>query len=77
MSDLPFATSDKRQPVKIRIGPGAEQEPKTVIQVFDAIVKKYGNKPALHQKIVKPVSTKIPLSAEAQVRDVLCTRICH
>ena len=65
MSDLPFATSDKRQAVKIRLGPGAKQKPRTVTQNFDDIVKKYPNKPALHQKIVPPVSTKIPLHVEA------------
>lgn len=54
MSDLPFATSDKRQAVKIRLGPGAKQKPRTVTQNFDDIVKKYPNKPALHQKIVPP-----------------------
>ena len=58
MSDLPYATSDKRQPVKIRPSPGAEQEPKTVAQAFDEVVAKYGDKPALHQKIVLPVRTR-------------------
>ena len=57
MSDLPFSTSDKRQEVRIRPSPGLEQEPKTVVQNFDEAVAKYGTKPALHQKIVAPVSS--------------------
>lgn len=51
--DLPYTTSDKTQPVKIRSGDGmAGLEPKTVLQAFDDICKKYGDKPALHQKVL-------------------------
>ena len=52
-TDLPFATSDLRQPVKLRMGKAgyAALRPLTVMQCFDKIVKKYGRKPALHQKV--------------------------
>ena len=50
--DLPYSTSRKDQPVKIRMGEGkADLEAKTSIQCFDEVVKKYGSKPAIHQKI--------------------------
>jgi len=50
MADLPFSTS-KVEPVKLRIGEGfAGLEPKTTVEVFDAIVAKYGDKPCMHQK---------------------------
>ena len=62
MSDLPHATSDLKQPVKLRMtdkGVGAVK-PKTVLECFDETVKKYPNKPALHQKVVKKVSCRLP-----------------
>jgi long-chain-fatty-acid--CoA ligase ACSBG len=53
--DLPFSTSKKDQPVKVREGDGmAGLEPLTIAQSFSNITKKYGDKPALHQKILKP-----------------------
>jgi hypothetical protein len=53
--DLPFSTSKKDQLVKIRQGDGmAGLEPLTISQSFSNIIKKYGDKPALHQKILKP-----------------------
>ena len=57
MADLPFATHKKNQPVRIRMGKGqAGKEPQTVVAAFDAIVQKYGSKPALHQKVITAVS---------------------
>ena len=57
--DLPFSTSDKNQPVKIRMGPGAASvAPKTIATVLDATVEKFGDKPALHQKVPVPVSIR-------------------
>jgi len=51
----PISTSDKTQPVKIRMGEGiAGLEPKTQVQAFDEIVAKFGDKPALHQKVLTP-----------------------
>jgi len=57
MDLLPYATSKKDQPVKIRKGEGlAGEEPITIVQQFDKAVAKFGDKPALHQKIALPVS---------------------
>eukprot|EP01083_Nonionella_stella_P038273 104150_1 len=54
MADLPFATHKKDQPVRIRMGEGqAGKEAQTVVAAFDAIVQKFGSKPALHQKVIK------------------------
>jgi long-chain-fatty-acid--CoA ligase ACSBG len=55
MSDdsLPLSTTDIKQGVQIRIGSegfGA-LEPKTVMQVFDDVVAKHGERPALYQKV--------------------------
>lgn len=53
-----FTTSDKSQSVHIRMGEGfAGIEPKTQVKVFDEICAKYGDKPALHQKRMVPVSS--------------------
>ena len=55
--ELPFRTSKKDQPVKIRMGDGlAGLEALTSIQQFDAVVAKFGDKPALHQKVLTKVS---------------------
>lgn len=52
-----FRTSDKTVGVEIRMGKGAAAiEPITQVQLFDNVVAKYGDKPALHQKIIGPVS---------------------
>ena len=57
MELLPYSTSKKDQPVKIRKGEGfAGEDPITIVQQFDKVVAKFGDKPALHQKIVLPVS---------------------
>jgi hypothetical protein len=59
MADLPFSTSKKDQPVKIRMGEGfAGIEAKTTVEIFDEVVAKFGDKPALHQKVLKEVSPK-------------------
>lgn len=55
MSDdnLPLSTTDIKQGVQIRMGSegfGA-LEPKTVMQVFDDVVAKHGERPALYQKV--------------------------
>lgn len=56
-SSIPFATHKKDQPVRIRMGDGlAGVEPQTIIQAFDQVVEKFGDKPALHQKRTKVVS---------------------
>jgi hypothetical protein len=53
----PLSTSDKTQPVQIRPGEGfAGIKPITQIQAFDDVVAKFGNKPALHQKVLSSVS---------------------
>jgi hypothetical protein len=58
-SSLPFSTSVKNQPVKIRMGEGiAAEEPVTMVQQFDNVVAKYGDKPALHQKVIAKVRLK-------------------
>jgi hypothetical protein len=53
---LPYSTSTKNQPVKIRMGEGiAAEDPVTMVQQFDNVVAKYGDKPALHQKVIAKV----------------------
>ena len=54
MSALPLSTSDVKQEVAIRMGKEglAAEAPTTVMKNFDAVVKKHGSKPALHQKVV-------------------------
>jgi hypothetical protein len=59
MSDeLPLSTSNVKQEVKIRMGKDgqAANPARTVMQNFDDTVKNHGDKPALHQKVMKPVS---------------------
>ena len=58
MSKLPLSTSDIKQEVAIRKGDGEfyNLPALTVMECFDATVKKYGDKPALHQKIPCMVS---------------------
>jgi hypothetical protein len=54
--NLPYSTSAKNQPVKIRMGEGiAAEDPITMVQQFDRVVAKYGDKPALHQKVIAKV----------------------
>jgi hypothetical protein len=60
-TSLPLCTSDVTQEVAIRQKQGenggfAKIPPLTVMQNFDAVVAKYGGKPALNQKIVRVVS---------------------
>ena len=56
-ANLPYATEKKDQPVKIRMGEGmAAEEPVTIMQRFDEVVAKFGDKPALHQKVIAAVS---------------------
>jgi hypothetical protein len=54
-SSLPLCTSDVTQEVAIRQTKDgfAKIPPLTVMQNFDAVVAKYGGKPALNQKIVR------------------------
>ena len=58
MSTIPLSTSDVKQEVAIRKGDGDfyNLPALTVMECFDATVKKYGDKPALHQKIPVKVS---------------------
>ena len=53
MADLPLYTSDIHQAVKIRMGSDgfSALEPKTVMQYFDEVVAKHGDKPALYEKV--------------------------
>jgi len=52
-----FSTSDKTEGIKLRLGEGlAGIEPMTQIQAFDNVCAKFGDKPALHQKVIAPVS---------------------
>jgi len=49
--DLPYSSSDKKALVKIRMGPGqAGISSRTIVNIFDDVVSKFGDKPALHQK---------------------------
>ena len=59
-SSLPYSTSKKNQPVRIRLGDGlAADEPLTIVQQFDNIVAEFGDKPALHQKVLTKVSNEM------------------
>jgi hypothetical protein len=59
-SSLPYSTSKKDQPVRIRLGDGlAADEPLTIVQQFDNIVAEFGDKPALHQKMLAKVSNEL------------------
>jgi len=50
--DLPYSISDKTALVKIRLGPGqAGISSRTVVNIFDDVVGKFGDEPALHQKV--------------------------
>jgi len=50
---MPFTTCDRTKKVDIRMGSGqAGMEPRTLVQNFDEMVKKYGDRPALHQKVI-------------------------
>ena len=61
MSTLPLSTSDVKQEVAIRKGDGDfyNLPAMTVMECFDAAVKKYGDKPALHQKVLAKVSESV------------------
>ena len=52
MSSLPLSTSEVSQEVQVRMGKTglASEKPMTVLQNFDAVVAKHGDKPALYQK---------------------------
>ena len=52
-TELPLATSVVTQEVKVRLGTEGQAAiaPKTIIQNFDIVATKYGNLPALHQKV--------------------------
>lgn len=64
MSDLPLYTSDIRQTVKIRMGPGqASIPPMRVFDAFDRVVQKYGNEEALFQK--RPIEVSLNEDIEA------------
>jgi long-chain-fatty-acid--CoA ligase ACSBG len=56
MTDLPISTADVSKEVKIRMGKEGQSAlpPTTVMKKFDAVVKKHGDKPAFHQKVLKP-----------------------
>jgi len=52
ITDLPYSTSDKTKLVKIRMGKGrADILPRTVVTTFNEVVGKFGDEPALHQKV--------------------------
>ena len=70
MADLPLSTVDVKQEVAIRKGEGefSNLPSKTVIECFDAVIEKYGDKPALHQKF--PVKVRRSLSEDLQL-------LCH
>jgi len=55
MAELPISTADVSQEVKIRMGESGQAAlpPTTVMIKFDSIVEKYGDQPALHQKVLK------------------------
>ena len=58
--NLPFSTSDVTAEVAIRKGEGvAGEEPVTVMQNWDRIVAKHGDRPALHQKVVRRVTWNV------------------
>jgi hypothetical protein len=77
-SSLPYATADKAQPVRLRMGDGlAAEEPITIIQQFDKVVAKFGDKPALHQKVLKEVSTFSPLDSFNSIPFFKATEYTH
>jgi hypothetical protein len=61
MTDLPISTADVSKEVKIRMGKEGQSAipTTTVMKKFDAMVKKHGDKPALHQKVLKAVRQRI------------------
>jgi hypothetical protein len=61
MSDLPISTADVSKEVKIRMGKDGQSAipTTTVMKKFDAMVKKHGDKPALHQKVLKAVRQRM------------------
>ena len=77
-SSLPYATADKAQPVRLRMGDGlAAEEPITIIQQFDKVVAKFGDKPALHQKVLKEVSTFSSLDSFNSIPFFTATQFTH
>jgi hypothetical protein len=61
MTDLPISSADVCKEVKIRMGTEGQSSipATTVMKKFDAMVKKHGDKPALHQKVLKAVRQRI------------------
>jgi hypothetical protein len=61
MTDLPISTADVSKEVKIRMGKDGQSAipTTTVMKQFDKMVKKHGDKPALHQKVLKAVRQRI------------------
>ena len=57
-SNLPISTADVTVEVNVRMGKEGQSAipTTTVMKKFDAMVKKHGDKPALHQKVLKAVS---------------------
>ena len=71
---MPIRTSDKTQGVKIRMGEGrAATEPITQVKLFDDVVAKYGDKPALHQKIVTLVSLLFDINRNDDISRIFLT----
>ena len=64
MSNLPLSTSDVKHEVAIRKGDGDfyNLPAMTVMECFDATVKKYGDKPALNQKVPSKVRVFVWMS---------------
>ena len=62
MTDLLISTSDLTQEVAIRKAKGkiGELPAVTVMQNFNGVVEKYGDKPALHQKVITKASRFVP-----------------
>jgi hypothetical protein len=60
MSNNPIFTSDVTQAVKIRMGSeGMSAIPaRTLMENFDDIVERCGDRPALYQKVVKSVRSR-------------------
>lgn len=58
MAELPLATADVTQEVKVRMGTEGQAAlpPTTVMKKFDTMVEKFGDLPALHQK--RPVEVR-------------------
>lgn len=55
----PMYTADVKTEVAIRKGEGEYYNLKelTILESFDNTVKKFGDKPAIHQKVLKEVRT--------------------